>query len=100
MAAKDFVYVVRFLGSSSQLVTAGKLNVTLWLLNDSLKLQPHPITTGKLQRSVTTAVVTPQFAYLGTTSGDVLEVRSRLASRLTGPDSATFSEAGAQRTRC
>ena len=74
-AGRDFVYVVRYLGERNQLVTAGKLNITLWSLDDSHKLQAHAVSTGKLQRIVSSVAVTPQFVYLGTNSGDVLEVR-------------------------
>ena len=73
-AAQDFVYVVRWLGASQRLVTAGKLNITLWALDGALKLQPHPVVTGKLQRIISAAAVAEPFVYLATVSGDVVEV--------------------------
>ena len=74
IAAQDFVYVVRFLGTSDHLVTAGKLNINLWVVDDALKLQAHPIATGKLQRFISAAVVVEPHIYLATVSGDVLQV--------------------------
>jgi cilia- and flagella-associated protein 52 len=75
----DFVLCMRFFNTcSNKLVTAGNYNLQVWTYDaENNKLRPEDVRLGNLQRQFRSILIDAQdrFAYAGSTSGDVMQVR-------------------------
>lgn len=79
---------MKFLNNCNHtLITAGKGNLHVWEYDEvNNKLRPHAVKLGNLQRSFNCLAVSPtdDYAYCGTTSGDVLQVGSQRSCQVAG----------------
>ncbi|MEW5298669.1 MAG: hypothetical protein WDW36_001762 [Sanguina aurantia] len=91
--SSNFTLCVKFFHNRSDaLMTAGNYNLTMWEFDrPNNKLRPHEAQLGQLQRLCRTITIdsNDQFAYVGTTSGDVLQVQlDRVLFKNSGPAKA------------
>lgn len=78
----NFTNCVKFFNNSpDKLITAGNFNMNVWTYDaGNNKLRPTDATLGTLKRVFKSVVVdaNDEYAYCGTTTGDVLQVRLRI----------------------